>query len=145
LDFIPIPAEVRELLDGPTYAHLTTLRTDGSPRNHVVWIWREDDQIIVAASPDNHKSRDMDRDPRVSLSLVDQSDPYRMAALRGVVVDVRPDDGLALMDRISEKYTSMPFPTRDTSLVYYVIGVTGAYERTLGGFTHKPPGTSQAA
>ena len=35
---IPIPADVRELLEAPNYVHLSTLRADGSPRNHVVWV-----------------------------------------------------------------------------------------------------------
>jgi PPOX class probable F420-dependent enzyme len=138
MDAITIPHDVRELLDIPNYLHLTTLRPDGAPRNHVVWGWREGEQIIIATSPENAKAKDMDRDPRVSLSLVDQEDPYRMAALRGEVVEVRPHDDLELMDRISHKYTSVPFPGRDAYLVYYVIAVTSAYERTLGGFVHKP-------
>ena len=35
-----LPAEVRDLLDAPNYVHLATLRTDGSPRSHVVWVAR---------------------------------------------------------------------------------------------------------
>lgn len=135
---ITIPHDVLELLDGPNYIHLTTLRPDGAPRNHVVWGWREGDQVIIATGPENAKAKDMDRDPRVSISLVDQEDPYRMAALRGEVIEVRPEDELRLMDQIAHKYTGVPFPERDIQLVYYVIAVTSAYERTLGGFVHKP-------
>jgi PPOX class probable F420-dependent enzyme len=138
MKFIPISDAVRELLDGPNYAHLTTLMTDGSPRNHVVWVWREDDRIIVATSTGHFKAQDMDRDPRVSISLINQEDPYQMAALRGEVVEVRPHDGLKLMDRISHKYTSNSFPDRQSELSYYVIAVRSAYERKLGGLVHQP-------
>lgn len=141
---ITIPPDVRELLDGPNYLHLTTLRADGAPRNHVVWGWREGEYVIIATDPENAKAKDMDRDPRVSISLVDHEDPYRMAALRGAVVEVRPEDGLQLMDQLARKYTSAPFPDRGISLIYYVIAVTSAYERTLGGYTHNPERTDAA-
>src|SRR5579872_4299963 len=39
---IPIPGDVRQLLDAPNYVHLSTLRADGSPRNWVVWVGLED-------------------------------------------------------------------------------------------------------
>jgi hypothetical protein len=111
---------------------------DGSPRNHVVWVWREGDRVVIATSKGHRKAQDMERDPRVALSLYDHLDPYRMAALRGEVVEIRPHDNLELMDRISYKYTSNPFPDRHSELSYYVVGITSAYERKLGGLTHRP-------
>jgi PPOX class probable F420-dependent enzyme len=138
LDAIALPAEVRELLDGPNYAHLTTLMPDGSPRSHVVWIWRDGDRVIVPTDVENFKSKDMQRDPRVSVSLVDHENPYRMASLRGRVVEIRPHDDFDLMDQIAHKYTSRPFPDRNFELAYFVIDVLSAYERKLGGYTHNP-------
>jgi PPOX class probable F420-dependent enzyme len=117
VDVITIPDEVRKLLDGPNYAHLATLTKDGSPRNHVVWVWREGDRVIISTSPDNIKSRDMERDPRVSLSLVEHDNPYRMAAIQGRVIESRPHDDFELMDRMARSYTSQPFPERDLELV----------------------------
>jgi hypothetical protein len=42
-----LPHEVRDLLKRPTFVHLSTLRPDGSPRNHVVRVGLEDDVIAV--------------------------------------------------------------------------------------------------
>ena len=64
---IPIPADVRELLEAPSYVHLSTLRADGSPRNWVVWVGLEDDHILVCTSDAVAKARDMRRDPRVAI------------------------------------------------------------------------------
>lgn len=138
LNAIAIPDEVRELLDAPNYVHLSTLRADGSPRNHVVWAWVEDDLVIVGARKDSAKGKDMQRDPRVALSVVDMEDPYRMAALRGQVVQIRPEDDYELMDRLAIKYTGVPFPCHEPGLVYFVIAIEHAYQRTLDGFTHNP-------
>src|SRR5690242_14015462 len=109
---IPIPGEVRQLLDAPNYAHLSTLRADGTPRNWVVWVGLEGDRVLVCTTDVSGKARDMRRDGRVALSVVDLHDPYRMASLRGRVVEVRPDEGCRYMDPISRKYTGRPFPSR---------------------------------
>jgi PPOX class probable F420-dependent enzyme len=103
---IPIPEDVRQLLEAPNYAHLSTLRADGSPRNWVVWVGLEDDHILVCTSDTVWKAQDMRRDPRVGLSVNDMANPYRMAAIQGQVVEIRPDEGCSYMDPISVKYTN---------------------------------------
>lgn len=134
---IPIPNDVRELFDAPNYAHLTTLRADGSPRNWVVWVGVEDEFILVCTSDTIWKAKDMRRDPRVALSVTDMSNPYRMAAIQGRVVEVRSDEGCRYMDPISLKYTSAPFPSRGPDRVCFVIAVEKAAQRTLS-FVHDP-------
>ena len=102
---IDLPADVRELLAAPNYVHLATLRRDGSPRNHVVWVGLEEDSILVCTSDWTWKAKDMRRDRRVALSVVDLANPYRMASLQGHVIEERPDEGCRYMDPISIKYT----------------------------------------
>jgi hypothetical protein len=48
----------------------------------------------------------MRRDPRVAMSVTDTANPYRMAAIQGGVVEVRPDEDCRYMDPISVKYTT---------------------------------------
>jgi len=134
---IPIPADVRTLLEAPNYVHLSTLRRDGSPRNWVVWVGLEGEHILVCTSNTIWKAKDMLRDPRVALSVTDIENPYRMAAIQGRVVEVRPDDDCSYMDPISYKYTGAPFPSRGPDRVCFVIAVERAAQRTLA-FTHSP-------
>ena len=134
---IPIPEDVRELLKAPNYVHLSTLRADGSPRNWVVWVGVEGDHVLMCTSDATWKAKDMRRDPRVALSVSDIADPYRMAAIQGAVVEVRPDNDCRHMDPISIKYTSAPFPSRGADRVCFVIAVDKATQRTLG-FVHSP-------
>jgi PPOX class probable F420-dependent enzyme len=134
---IPIPGDVRKLLDAPNYVHLSTLRADGSPRNWVVWVGLEDDYILVCTSDAIWKAKDMRRNPRVALSVTDMANPYRMAAIQGQVVEVRPDEGCRYMDPISVKYTGAPFPSRGPDRVCFVIAVDKAAYRALG-FVHDP-------
>src|SRR3954449_10981407 len=134
---IAIPSEVRALLAAPNYVHLATLRSDGSPRNHVVWVGLEGDHLLVCTSDTTWKAKDLRRNPRVSMSLVDAANPYRMAALQARVVEERPDPDCTYMDPISVKYTGRPFPQRGPDRVCFVLQVERAGHRTLG-FVHDP-------
>jgi PPOX class probable F420-dependent enzyme len=126
-----MPPEVRELLEAANYAHLSTLRADGSPRNHVVWVGLEGDRVLICTSSQTWKAKDMRRDPRVALSVVDRENPYNMAALQARVVEERPDEGCRYMDPISVKYTGAPFPFRGKDRVCFVLAVQKAGRRTL--------------
>jgi PPOX class probable F420-dependent enzyme len=134
---MPIPDDVRALLEAPNYVHLSTLRADGTPRNWVVWTGLEGDYILVCTGDSTWKAKDMRRDPRVALSVNDMANPYRMAAVQGRVVEVRSDVDCRYMDPISVKYTSEPFPSRGPNRVCFVIAVEKAAQRTLG-FVHNP-------
>ncbi len=141
---IPLPLDVRELLDAPNYVHLSTLRADGRPRNHVVWVGLEGDRILICTSDWTWKAKDMRRDPRVALSVIDHDNPYRMAAIQGRVVEERSDEGCRLMDPISIKYTGAGFPSRGPDRVCFVIEVERAGQRTLG-FVHRPGAAADQA
>jgi PPOX class probable F420-dependent enzyme len=137
----PLPHDVRALLAAPNYVHLATLRADGSPRGWVVWVGLEDDRVLVCTDDRDWKAKDMLRDPRVALSVIDAADPYRMAALQGRVTEVRPDVDCAYMDAIAIKYTSRPFPFRGPHRLCFAITIDRARQRTLG-FEHRPAVTT---
>jgi hypothetical protein len=104
-----------------------------------VWVGLEGENILICTSDAIWKAKDMRRDPRVALSVTDLENPYRMAAIQGRVVEVRPDEGCRYMDPISHKYTGAPFPSRGADRVCFVIAVEKAAQRILR-FTHKPGG-----
>ena len=132
-----LPDDIRELLDAPNYVHLATLRADGTPRNWVVWVGTEGDRILVCTDESTWKAKDMRRDSRVAMSVVDLGNPYRMAALQGRVVEVRRDEDCRYMDPISVKYTGAPFPHRGPGRICIVIATEKGAQRTLA-FVHDP-------
>ena len=132
-----LPDGVRALLDAPNYVHLATLRADGGPRNHVVWVGLEGDRILICTSATTWKAKDMRREARVALSVVDADNPFHMAAVQGRVVEERPDEGCLLMDPISIKYTGVPFARRGPDRVCFVIEAEKTGHRTLD-FVHHP-------
>lgn len=135
---IALSDEIKRLLDGPNFAHLSTLMPDGSPQCAPVWVAREGDRILIGTGEKSLKARNTRRDPRVGCSIVDMDDPYSEAQIRGRIVERRPDGDLRAMDAISMKYTGRPFPWRDPDgRVVLVIEVDRARYVKLP-FTHTP-------
>ena len=80
---ISIPSEVKTLLDGANFGHLATLMPDGSPQSVPVWVGRDGDRVIICTGEGSLKARNTQRDTRVSISVVNQNNPYEEAQLRG--------------------------------------------------------------
>jgi PPOX class probable F420-dependent enzyme len=110
---VALPAEVRELLQARNFAHLATTLPDGSPHSVPVWVGVEGDHVVFFTQPGSRKARNLARDPRVAISLVDLENPYRGAHLRGRVAGtVEGEEALEIIDRLARKYTGAPFPMR---------------------------------
>lgn len=119
-----IPDKVRALLDGPNYAHVATILPSGGPHSAVVWVGTEGDHVVFFTQTVTRKSRNLERDPRVAISITDHEHPYRAAYLRGRVVGRRyKDEALAVMDRLAMKYTGKPFPYRGPTAILYLVEV----------------------
>jgi PPOX class probable F420-dependent enzyme len=115
------PEDVRALVARTNIAHLATLLPDGSPHSVPLWVGLEGDRIAFLTSPESRKARNVAKDPRVALSLVDAEQPTRMAHVRGrVVASVDGDAGWAIIDRMAQKYLGMPYPLREDRVVYLV-------------------------
>ena len=64
-----LPPEARELLESASLAHLVTLNADGSPQVTCVWVGLDGDEIVSGHLRRQQKLRNVERDPRVTLSL----------------------------------------------------------------------------
>jgi PPOX class probable F420-dependent enzyme len=78
-----LPQGLRELLAERVFAWLTTLRSDGSAHNTIVWIDLDGDDLVFTTVVGRVKERNMRRDPRVVLSVLDPGDGYRFASIAG--------------------------------------------------------------
>ncbi|MGO8960565.1 MAG: PPOX class F420-dependent oxidoreductase [Streptosporangiaceae bacterium] len=91
------------LLDGKNYAVLGTVNPDGSPQTSVVWVGRDGADPFFSTIEGRVKHRNMVRDPRVSLTVIDSSDPENYVELRGRV-SMTPDVGRRVDTQLSWKY-----------------------------------------
>jgi PPOX class probable F420-dependent enzyme len=112
---------VRRLIEGANFAHLATLLPSGAPHSAPMWVGLEDGHIAVMTSPNSRKARNLERDPRVALSITDHDRPRVMATVRGRVTErVDGDRGWAIIDRLSQKYLGQPYPLRTDRVVYLI-------------------------
>jgi len=100
---IPLSDATLRLVDGKNYAVLATVNPDGSPQTSVVWVGRDGDELLFSTVEGRVKHRNMRRDPRVSVTVIDWSDPENYVELRGRVT-ITPDHGRRLDTQLSWKY-----------------------------------------
>lgn len=95
-----------ELLRGKNYAHFVTLNPDGSPHAAPLWIDADDDgNVLVNTAVGRRKDRNVRRDPRVVVSLHQQSDPYRWLSVQGTVTAfVGEPEALAHIGALARRY-----------------------------------------
>jgi PPOX class probable F420-dependent enzyme len=87
-----LSSDIHALIEGPNIAHVATLQADGAPHTVPVWIDLEDDKIAILTSPQSQKARNLDRDPRVAISITDRDQPTAMASIRGRVTGIIRDE-----------------------------------------------------
>ncbi len=91
------------LLDGPNYAVLATVNSDGSPQTSAIWVGRDGQDVLFSTVQGRVKHRNMMRDPRVSVTILDSADPENYVELRGRVT-ITPDVGRRIDTQLSWKY-----------------------------------------
>jgi len=91
------------LLDGRNYAVLATVNPDGSPQTSAMWVGRDDDDLLFSTVEGRVKHRNMLRDPRVSVTVLESADPENYVELRGTVT-ITPDVGRRVDTALSWKY-----------------------------------------
>ena len=94
-----------QLLDKPNHAVISTINADGSVHRTIIWINVEGDNIAFNSARGRIWPANLERDPRVTLTLLNEDDPYEYAVLNGdaVVVDAASDADQH-MDTLAKKY-----------------------------------------
>ncbi|WP_369245834.1 PPOX class F420-dependent oxidoreductase [Streptomyces sp. R41] len=113
---------VRALLDGKNFASVATLGPGGAPQNSVVWIKREGDTVLFSSTAGRQKVRNLQRDPRISLSVFDLANPYTSVEIRGTA-EILPDDAKRLPYELSHKYLGIDPPAEKDDEVRVIIRV----------------------
>ncbi len=108
-----LSAKARSLIERPVLASLATLNPDGSPQITPLWIDLEGDDVVVNTAQGRIKARNLSKDTRVAVSVIDPNDPYNVVAFRGTVTDVTTDGADAHIDSLAKKYLGVDsYPMR---------------------------------
>jgi len=105
--------KVVELARGKNFAALTTLLPDGHPQTQVMWVDADDDYLLINTEVHRQKFKNVERDPRVTITIWDMEDPYRFVEVRGEVVGrSKGPEAREHIDELSHKYHGRPYGTK---------------------------------
>lgn len=103
---------VIELARGKNFAAITTLLPDGHPQTQVMWVDADEEHLLVNTEVHRQKYKNVERDPRVTLMIWDEVDPYRFVEVRGVVIEeVKGPEARNHIDELSQKYRGRSYQT----------------------------------
>ena len=103
-----IPESHRYLLDGPFLAALATSMPDGQIQVTPVWCGYDGSHVIVNATADRQKHKNMVERPHVTIMVFDPQNQFRYLEVRGVVEVITAEGGGENMNELSLLYTGQP-------------------------------------
>jgi PPOX class probable F420-dependent enzyme len=104
-----LPDSLVKLLQQPSPCFLATTMPDGSPQLTETWADTDGEHVLVNTVRGHVKLRNVDRDPRVALNIVDAEQPARYFGLRGHVVGTSTEGGVEHIEALSQRYTGEPY------------------------------------
>ncbi len=102
--------KTKTLASGVNFAVLTTLMEDGTPQSHVMWVDHDEEHILINTEIHRQKFQNVSRDPRATVTIIDSSNGYSYAEVRGTVVEtVHGDPARRHIDDLSHRYFGKPY------------------------------------
>src|SRR5579864_3382426 len=107
--FMPqvIPEKYRDLFQKRAFASLATIMPDGRPQVTPVWCDFDGEHVIFNSAKGRQKDRNVRRDPRVAMAIIDPENPYRYLEIRGRVVEITEDGAAEHINKMSKKYLGL--------------------------------------
>lgn len=111
-----LPDKVKTLLQKPVFVHFATVMSSGGPQVSPVWVDVEGDTILINSAEGRLKDKNVRKDGRVALSVIDPANPYHAIMIRGHVKEITNDGADAHIDKMAKKYLDKDtYPNRTAS------------------------------
>jgi PPOX class probable F420-dependent enzyme len=128
-----IPDNYLDLFKKKAFANLATLMPDGSPQVTPVWCDYDGENILINTAAGRVKDKNLQREPRVSLSILDPDNPYRYLQIRGRVVERTHEGADEHINRMAKKYLGVDaYPYRDQGEVRILYKIKPERTSTMG-------------
>lgn len=102
-----IPEDYKDILDSTALAHVATVGPNGEPQNTPVWFDFDGEHLKFSQTKARQKYRNVGREPRIAISIVDPENDYRYIEVRGEVVRIDEDPNLDFINAMAKKYLDM--------------------------------------
>jgi len=128
-----IPDKYRDLFTKRAFASLATLMPDGGPQVTPVWVDLDGDLVLVNTARGRQKDKNMRRDPRVAMAIIDPENPYRYLEIRGRVAEITEEGADAHIDKMAKKYLGADkYPYRQPSETRVIFKIQPERVNTMG-------------
>ena len=123
----------QKLLREPAFCQIATLMPGGGPHLAQVWVDTDGEHILVNTPEGSQKVRNVRRDPRVAVNVVDPANAWRRATVRGRVVDITREGADELIDQLAQKYLGVDkYPFRRPGQVRITLKIQADRINTQG-------------
>lgn len=102
--------DLLKLLRRPSTCYLATSMRDGSPQLTQVWVDTDGERVLINTVRGHVKLRNIERDPRVALTVADPDNPSRYFQVRGRAVEVTTEGATDHIEALAQKYLGGPYP-----------------------------------
>ncbi len=106
---ISLPPGLLALLERPSPCLIATTMPDGSPHLTQTWVGTDGKHILINTVRGFQKLKNIDRDPRVAVTILDPEDTFSYWSVRGTVLGTTIDGAAAHIEELSQKYTGGPY------------------------------------
>jgi PPOX class probable F420-dependent enzyme len=130
-----LPESHADLLERPLFAHLATIRPDGSPQSSVMWFSWDGQLARFSHTSTRQKYRNLLADGRVSFHVQDPDNAYRTLEVRGQVVSMDPDPDAAFYRSLQRRYGSEGIPVLDAEVRVVIVVEPTNFVSVSGGLT----------
>ncbi len=130
---VKIEGRAEELLKGTNFCHVATLRADGSVHGVPVWVDVQDGRAVLNTAEGRAWPRNLERDPRVTLTVQNAENPYEYVEVRGRVAERTHDGADAHIDAMAKKYMGVDeYPLRQPGEQRVILRVEPEHVHAFG-------------
>ena len=115
---LKLSRDVAQLFRDKNLVYVATLMPDGSPQITPTWVDVDEQSttVLVNTAKGRVKQKNLSRDPRIAVAVVDKNNPYNVATIRGRVAEQTTAGADAHIDKMAKKYLGMDsYPFRNAA------------------------------
>src|SRR4051794_25718546 len=128
-----IPEKYQDLFHKKAFASLGTIMPDGRPQVTPIWVDYDGNHVMFNSAKGRQKDRNVRRDPRVALAIMDPDNPYRYLEIRGTVVEITDQGANLHIDKMAKKYMGLDkYPYSQPGEVRFIYKVRPEHTTVMG-------------
>lgn len=117
--------ETQELAKAANFACVSTMLPSGQIQTQMIWVHLENGRLALNTETHRAKYRNVERDPRITVLIRDESDPYRYTEVRGRVSETTTGErARSQIDELAQKYTGGPYPPDNIKSERVILWIT---------------------